>query len=104
MHDGEIDVAQVVGRFVVLDEAAGPVIGLHDEVISRLHPCDDRDVGMPAVVDRLVLIRGLRKVDFYQCLWHYHLLLALVALREAPVWARFGTSSPTLSSPVRGGG
>src|SRR5258708_27443337 len=88
MQDGEIDVAHVVDRFVVLDEAAGPVIGLHDEIISRLHPCDDRDVGMPAVVDRLVLVGGLRKVDFYQCLWHYHLLLSLVALREVSVGAR----------------
>src|SRR5260370_2607396 len=88
MHDGEIDVAPVGGRFVVLDEAAGPVIGLHDEIIARLHPCNDRDVGMPAVVDRLVLVGGLRKVDFYQCLCHYHLLLAPVALREVSVGTR----------------
>src|SRR6266853_3324036 len=93
MHDGEIDVAHVVGRFVVLDEAAGPVISLHDEIISRLHPCDDRDVGMPAVVDRLVLVRGLRKVDFYQCLCHYHLLFSSCGPSRGFSWgACFGTS------------
>ena len=35
MHDDEVDVAHVVGRFVVLDEAAGPVIGLDDEIVVQ---------------------------------------------------------------------
>jgi hypothetical protein len=38
MHDRQIDVAHVVGGIVVLDEAAGPVIGLDDEVVARLDP------------------------------------------------------------------
>ena len=38
VHDGEVDVAHVVGGIVVLDEAAGPVIGLDDEIVARIDP------------------------------------------------------------------
>ena len=41
----EIDVAHVVGGFVVLDEAAGPVVGLDHEVVAGLDPC--RPSGCP---------------------------------------------------------
>src|SRR5262245_8112782 len=43
MNDGQIDVADIVRGFVVLDEAAGPVIGLDHEVVAGLHPGHDRD-------------------------------------------------------------
>jgi len=42
MHDRQIDVAHIVGGIVVLDEAAGPVIGLDDEIVARIDP---RDIG-----------------------------------------------------------
>ena len=35
MHDRQIDVAHVVGGIVVLDETAGPVVGLDDEIVAR---------------------------------------------------------------------
>ena len=66
VHDGEIDVAHVVRGFVVLDEAAGPVVGLDHEVVAGLDPGDNRDVGMPAVVDHVVLVGRLRQIDFDQ--------------------------------------
>ena len=60
VHDRQIDVAHVVGGIVVLDEAAGPVDGLDDEVVARIDPFHDRNVGMPAVVDLVVFIGRLR--------------------------------------------
>src|SRR5208282_2317164 len=33
VYDGQVDVANVIGRLVVLDEPAGPVIGLHDKIV-----------------------------------------------------------------------
>ena len=59
VHDRQIDIAHVVGGVVVLDEAAGPVIGLDDEIVAGLDPGDDRHVGMPAIVDHVVLVRRL---------------------------------------------
>ena len=56
VNDAEIDIADIVGGIVVLDEAAGPVIGLHHEIFAGLHPLDDRDIRMPAVVNELVLV------------------------------------------------
>ena len=70
MHDRQIDVAHVIGGIVVLDEAAGPVVGLDDEVVARLDPRHDRNVRMPAIVDHVVLVGRLRKIDLDQCLWH----------------------------------
>ena len=70
VHDRQIDVAHVVGGIVVLDEAAGPVIGLDDEIVARLDPGHHRDVGMPAVVDHVVFVGRLRQIDLDQCLWH----------------------------------
>ena len=67
----QVDVADVVGGFVVLDEAPGPVIGLHDEVFARLHPFDDRNVRMPPVVDHLVLVWRIRKINLHNRLGHF---------------------------------
>ena len=75
VHDRQVDVADVIGEFVVLDEAAGPIIGLDDEVVARLDPRDHRDVRMPAVVDHRVLVGRFLEVDFYQRLRHCLLLL-----------------------------
>ena len=70
VHDRQIDVAHVVGGIVVLDEAAGPVDGLDDEIVAGLDPLHDRDIGVPAVVDLVVLVGRLRKIDLDQCIWH----------------------------------
>ena len=59
VHDRQVDVAHVVGRIIVLDEAAGPVIGLDDEIIPRIDPGHDRNVGVPTVVHHVVVIRRL---------------------------------------------
>ena len=69
VHDGQIDVANVVGGFVVLDEAAGPVVGLDDEVVARLDPGHDRNVRMPAVVDHVVLVGRLATDRFRPASW-----------------------------------
>ena len=66
----KVDVAHVVGGIVVLDEAAGPVVGLDDEVVAWVYPFDHRNVRMPAVVDLIVFISRLRQVDLDQCIWH----------------------------------
>ena len=87
MHDRQIDVAHVVGGVVVLDEAAGPVIGLDDEVVARLDPRHHRDIGMPAVVNHVVVVGRLRKIDLDQCIWHQKLpcLQALVKFRRTNI-------------------
>ena len=73
VHDRQVDVAHVVGRIVVLDEAAGPVVGLDDEVVARIDPRHDRNVRMPAIVDHVVVVGRLREIDLDQCLWHQKL-------------------------------
>src|ERR1700733_5646191 len=72
MHDRQVDVAHVIGRVVVLDEAAGPVIGLDDEIVARINPRHNRNIRMPAVVDHVIFISRLRKIDLDQCLWHFN--------------------------------
>lgn len=70
VHDRQVDVAHVVGGVVVLDEAAGPVIGLDDEVVAGIDPGNDRDVGVPAVVHHVIFVSRLGEIDLDQCLWH----------------------------------
>jgi hypothetical protein len=79
VHDRQVDVAHVVRRIVVLDEAAGPVDGLDDEVVARVDPFHDRNVGMPAVVDLVVFVGRLREIDLDQRIWH----------QIAPLFTRF---------------
>ena len=66
MHNGQIDVADIVGGFVVLDETAGPVIGLDHEILAGFDPGHDRDVRVPAVVDHVVLVGRLAEIDLDQ--------------------------------------
>ncbi len=82
VHDRQIDIAHVVGGIVVLDEAAGPVVGLDDEIVARIDPRHHRNVGMPAIVDHIVFVGRLREIDLDQCLWHQKLpcLLVLVTI------------------------
>ena len=68
VHRRQIDVAHVVSRIVVLDEAAGPVEGFKNEVAARAHPGGHWNIWMPAVVDVFVLERGLAQVNGNQCL------------------------------------
>ena len=70
VDDRQVDVAHVVGGIVVLDEAAGPVVGLDDEVVAGLDRGDHRDVGVPAVVDHVVVVGRLRQIDLDQRLGH----------------------------------
>jgi hypothetical protein len=70
MHRRQVDVADVVGAVVVLDEPAGPVVGLEDEVVAGLDPASHRHVRMPAVVDVLVLVRRLLEIDLDQGFRH----------------------------------
>src|SRR5579863_3728536 len=72
VHDRQIDIAHVVGRIVVLDEAAGPIVGLDDEIVARIDPRHDRHIGMPAIVDHVIFISRLREIDLDQCLWHFN--------------------------------
>jgi hypothetical protein len=70
VNDAEIDIADIIGGIVVLDEAAGPVIGLHHEIFAGLHPLDDRDIRMPAVVNELVLVGRFLEVNLDDCFGH----------------------------------
>lgn len=70
VHGGQVDIADIVGGIVVGDGAAGPVHGLDDEVGARLDPGGDRNVRVPAIVQKLVFRRGLGKIDRNQCLRH----------------------------------
>ena len=73
VHDREIDVAHVIGGIVVLDEAAGPVVGLDDEIVARADPRHHRNVGMPPIVDLVVIVGRLREIDLDQCIRHQQL-------------------------------
>ena len=73
VHDRQVDVAHVVGGIIVLDEAAGPVVGLDDEIVAGLDPGHDRNVRMPAVVDHVVVVGRFAEIDLDQCLWHQKL-------------------------------
>ncbi|CEG51238.1 hypothetical protein PXNS11_150204 [Stutzerimonas xanthomarina] len=70
MHGGQVDVAHVGCIVVVLDCASGPVVGLENEVVTRLDPAGHRNVRMPAVVDLLVLGGRLIQVDLDQGIGH----------------------------------
>ncbi len=70
MHDRQVDVADVVGGIVVLDKAAGPVIGLDDEVVAGIDPRHHRNVGVPAIMDHVVFVGRTGEIDLDQCLWH----------------------------------
>jgi len=70
MHDRQIDIAHVIGGIVVLNEAAGPVVGLDDEVVAGIDPRDHRNFRMPAVMYHVVVVGRLRKIDLDQCIWH----------------------------------
>ncbi len=63
VHGGQVHIAHVVGAVVVLDGAAGPVIGFQHEVVARLDPDGHGDIGVPPIMDVLVFVRGLVQVD-----------------------------------------
>jgi hypothetical protein len=63
MYLFEFDVAHVGGIVVILDLAAGPVIGFDLEIVPRLDPDGDGNVGMPAIVYRLIGVRAFGKID-----------------------------------------
>jgi len=70
----QVDVAHVVGAVVVLDEAAGPVVGLQHEVVAGIDPAGHGDVGVPAVVHHFVGRGGLAQVDLDEGFRHVVLL------------------------------
>src|SRR5207249_1373827 len=69
MHDGEIDVTDIVRGFVVLDEAASRVIGLDHEIVAGLDPRHNGNVWVPAIVNHVVLVGRLRQINFDERLW-----------------------------------
>lgn len=71
MDDRQIDVAHIGGVVVVLDEAAGPIIGLDYEIIAGLHPGHHWNVRMPTVVNHVVFISRLGQIDLDQCFGHF---------------------------------
>ncbi|KAG1073140.1 hypothetical protein G6F40_017485 [Rhizopus arrhizus] len=70
MPRGQVHVAHVGGAVVVLDCATGPVVGFQHEIVTGLDPHRHRDVGMPSVMDLLVLVRGLFQIDFDERVRH----------------------------------
>ena len=63
VHLRKFHIAHVSRVIVVRDLATGPIIGLDDKVIARVHPLDNRDIRVPAVVDFLVGVRAFVEVD-----------------------------------------
>ncbi|EAY64674.1 conserved hypothetical protein [Burkholderia cenocepacia PC184] len=70
VHDRQVDVAHVVGAVVVLDEAAGPVVGFEDEIVAGLDPAGHRNVGVPAIVHLFVFVGRLVQIDLDESLGH----------------------------------
>ena len=70
MHDAQVDIANIGGRIVILDEAAGPVIAFDDKVLTRLDRGDHWNVRMPAIVNHVVVVGGLRQVDLDEGIRH----------------------------------
>src|SRR6202171_3443090 len=99
MHDRQVDVAHVVGGIIVLDEAAGPVIGLDDEIVARTDPRHHRNVGMPAIVNHVVVVGRLRKIDLDQCFWHQKLLCLQAMLVQTDKYLEIcAASTPSRAS------
>jgi hypothetical protein len=74
VHRAQVDVAHVVGAVVVLDEAAGPVVGFQHEVVTGIDPASHGNIGVPAVVHHLVAGGGLAEVDLDEGFGHDVLL------------------------------
>ncbi|MPN26805.1 hypothetical protein SDC9_174230 [bioreactor metagenome] len=70
VHRGQVDVAHIVGAVVVLDEAAGPVVGLQDEVVAGLDPAGHGNVRVPPVVDPFVVGGRAVQVNLDQRIRH----------------------------------
>ena len=66
VHLREVDFLDVHRRVVVFDLAPRPVDALDAELIAGLDRRHHRDVGVPAVVQDVLLFRGFRNVDFDQ--------------------------------------
>src|SRR5579875_2720943 len=82
VHDREIDIADILGRIVVLDETAGPIITLNNKIRSRFDSCHHRNIRMPAVMNHIILVRGLREVYFDDGISHGGLLYSCGKRRE----------------------
>lgn len=71
MHDLEIHLLDVGRIIVITDLAIGPVLAFDAEHIAWIHRDHSRNIGMPAVVPRhLLLIHRLGQVDLEKCFWH----------------------------------
>ena len=70
MHMRQVDVADIGRVVVVLDLAAGPVDRFDDEVVAGRDPFDHRNIGMPAVMNLVVVERGAVDIDLDDGIGH----------------------------------
>ena len=70
VDDRQVDVAHVVRAVVVLDEAAGPVVGFQHEVVAGVDPGGHGDVRVPTVVDVFVFVGRLVEVNLDESFRH----------------------------------
>ena len=63
MHLRQFHIPHIRGVIVVGNLAAGPVIGLHDEIIARIDPFDDRNIGVPSVMDLLIGVGAFVQIN-----------------------------------------
>src|SRR6478609_9484036 len=81
MHLAQIDDLDVRRRVVVLDLTSSPVDAFDPELRAWFHPTHDRDVGMPAVVDNVVIRCGRREVNLDKRI--HGILLSRVSVKKA---------------------
>jgi hypothetical protein len=71
MDDRHVEVADVLGRVVVVDRAVEPLAAVEAELGARSHRRHGRDVGVPAVVRRdFLVVERLRLVEAEEHLGH----------------------------------
>jgi len=67
----EVYILNVLGIVIVFDLTIGPVFALDPKHISWVDRSNSRDVWVPAVVPRhLLLIHGLGEINLEQSFWH----------------------------------
>ena len=58
VHLGQVDIPDVIGRVVILDLPAGPVVALDPKLVARLEHFDDGDVGCQRLCVLMVCSSG----------------------------------------------
>jgi hypothetical protein len=83
MDFGQVDDFDVIGGFVVLDLAAGPIHAFDAELVARVDGGDHGNIRVPPIVQNIVLLRRFTHVHLDQGL-HSVPVLVLEDSRDRP--------------------